>query len=260
MTPIPRKIKRYGWRPGLVHFESKVKYSDVVPVGVLPASVDLRQTLKMPPVYDQGDLGSCTANALAAAIEIEMMKQGEPDFMPSRLYIYYNERALEGDPQTDSGAAISDGVSVLHSEGVCPESEWPYDVTQFSVKPTPQCYIDGMKHTAIEFARVANQIIPSVMKLCLYNGNPFVFGFTVYESFESSAVTATGIVPMPQSGEQIIGGHAVLCVGYDDSREAFLCRNSWGTGWGDQGYFWIPYKYLTDATLASDFWCISKVS
>lgn len=262
MTITPRKIKRYGWKPGMQHFALEPRYKDVIPVHMLPSSVDLRTVKKMPPIYDQGPLGSCTANGIGAAIEFDIINQNLPDFMPSRLFIYYNERALEGTTTEDAGASISDGISVVHSEGVCPESEWPYDITQFATKPTPQCYADGLKTVSTQFQPVAYEIIPSVVKMCITDGFPVVFGFVVYESFESATVEQTGMVPMPQPNEQIVGGHCMLIVGYDDDINggSFLCRNSWGTGWGLQGYCWIPYKYLTNTTLASEFYTIKQVT
>jgi C1A family cysteine protease len=100
---------------------------------------------------------------------------------------------------------------------------------------------------------------PTQMKGCLASGYPFVFGFSVYESFESPAVTKTGVVPLPSPGESMLGGHAVLAVGYDDERQRFLAMNSWGSAWGERGYFTIPYTYLTDAGLSADFWTVRVV-
>jgi len=109
----------------------------------------------------------------------------------------------------------------------------------------------------VSYSRVSQT--PSQMKGCLASGFPFVFGFTVYDSFESQDVAKTGVVPMPASGESVLGGHAVLAVGYDDGQQRFIVRNSWGTGWGMHGYFTMPYAYLTDRGLASDFWTIRLI-
>jgi C1A family cysteine protease len=95
---------------------------------------------------------------------------------------------------------------------------------------------------------------------CLAEGFPFIFGFTVYESFESDAVASTGVAPMPGPGERVLGGHAVLAVGYDDADQRFLVRNSWGTKWGNGGYFTMPYAYLTERNLSSDFWTLRTVA
>jgi C1A family cysteine protease len=144
------------------------------------------------------------------------------------------------------------------TQGVCPESEWPYIISQFAVKPPQKCYQDALAHKATLYQRITPTL--SQMKGCLASGYPFIFGFVVYESFESDEVAQTGIVPMPQYGEQILGGHACLCVGYDDHQNRFLARNSWGPYWGMKGYFTIDYGYLTNSQLASDFWTIRLVS
>lgn len=257
-----RSIKRYGWRRDPIWVKPEVKYGDVMPVGILPSSVDLRAFDA--PIWNQLDLGSCTAHASAGIFAHLLNKQKLPYFTPSRLKIYYDERVIDGDVVQDAGSSISDSVTVL-SQGVCDENLWPYDITKFAVAPPPNCYAASVNNKAITFKRVANAISPSILKKCLADGFPFIFGFTVYESFESDAVANSGIVPMPQTDatgkitEQVVGGHAVMGVGFQDSTEMFLVRNSWGTNWGQAGYFWIPYKYLTDTYLANDFWTVELV-
>jgi len=223
----------------------------------LPSKVDLRP--HCPPVYDQGNLGSCTANGIAGAIEFDRMKQKlQPAFTPSRLFIYYNERVIEGTVNSDSGAQIRDGIKVVAKKGDCPETEWPYDISQFTHKPSAQCYKDARKYKAIQYQRLVQRV--NQLKGCLASGYPFVYGFTVYDSFESGSVAKTGVVPMPAPGEQVLGGHCVLAVGYDDSQHRFLARNSWGPDWGIAGYFTMPYAYLTDTSLSSDFWTIRLIA
>lgn len=255
----PRNIAWYGWKRDLPELGLTVKYADsgsIVPT-VLPPSVDLRS--KCPPVYDQSDQGSCTANAIAGAYEFDLLRQGITDFTPSRDYIYYNERTIEGTIAYDSGASISDSVKAIQEYGICPETMWDYERAHLFGKPTADCYAYGLQHKQITAIKVANQIIPSIIKMELAAGNPVIFGFTVYESFESDAVAKTGIVPMPQPNEQIVGGHAVMIVGYDDSKECVIVRNSWGADWGDKGYFYMPYKYVTNINLAADFWSIRAI-
>jgi C1A family cysteine protease len=208
-------------------------------------------------VYDQGQLGSCTANAIGGAIEFDRLLQKLPDFVPSRLFIYYNERVIEGTVNSDSGAQIRDGIKTVASQGVCPEPEWPYDIAKFSQKPSAKAYSDAVTDRAISYQSLVQDL--NQMKGCLASGYPFVFGFTVYESFETAAVARTGHAPMPGSGERVIGGHAVMAVGYDDASQSFLVRNSWGTGWGLAGYFTLPYSYLIQPGLASDLWTIRIV-
>ncbi len=219
----------------------------------LPSSVDLRA--QCPPVYDQGQLGSCTANAIAGAVEFDLRKQKLADFAPSRLFIYYDERQMEGTVSQDAGAQIRDGMKSVAKQGVCPESEWPYDITRFAHKPPSKCYQDALKTVSLVYKRVPNSLpaIKSVLAL----GFPVVFGFTVYESFESQQVAQTGIMPLPRPGEQVLGGHAVVWVGYNDATQRFLVRNSWGSGWGEAGYFEMPYAFV--AGNCSDLWTISSV-
>ncbi len=222
----------------------------------LPPSVDLRS--ECPPVYDQGQLGSCTANGIAGAIEFDQRKQGTKVFMPSRLFIYYNERVMEGTVNQDSGAQVRDGIKSVATLGAPPETDWPYVPQKFGDRPPPDAYIDAKQDLASAYARVAQNL--GQMQGCLAEGYPFVFGFTVYESFESEAVADTGIVPMPASGEATVGGHCVLAVGYDSAKRAFIVRNSWGADWGIKGYCMMPFEYLLSPPLASDFWTIRSVT
>ena len=212
----------------------------------LPTVVDLRS--RMPPVYDQGELGSCSAQALCALVSTST-------FRASRLFVYYNERKLENDIPDDSGAALSDGVLSLQKYGVCSELLWPYNITQFADVPPSMCYQDAKKHKIVKAHTVACTL--PAMQQCLQSGVAFVVGIVVYDSFESDTVARTGMVPMPnRSTDTMLGGHAVVCVGYDASRKLFLMRNSWGTAWGLQGYFYLPFAYLLDPTLSSDAWAL----
>jgi C1A family cysteine protease len=253
---MPRQTKRFGWIPDIPDARDHLYSAPLRVLEELPSSVDLRSLC--PPVLDQGQLGSCTANAIASAHRFDQMKQGAVQvFAPSRLFIYYNERVMEHTMSEDSGAMIRDGIKSIASDGVCAESMWPYAIPKFATRPTPSCYEAALDHQAVSYQRVLQT--PTQMKGCLASGYPFVFGFTVYESFESPAVTKTGVVPLPSPGESMLGGHAVLAVGYDDDRQRFLAMNSWGSAWGERGYFTIPYSYLTDADLSADFWTVRVV-
>jgi C1A family cysteine protease len=251
-----RKIKRYGWIPDIPDQRDYLYAAPPAFLRALPARIDLRK--QCPPVYDQGQLGSCTANAIGGAIEFDKMKEKLPQiFIPSRLFIYYNERVIEGTVNTDAGAMLRDGIKTVAKQGACPEPMWPYLIARFKTKPSAACYAEGAKHTAVSYQRLVQSL--SQMQGCLASGYPFVFGFTVYESFETNTVARTGHVPMPASGEHVLGGHAVCAVGYDIKRRWFVCRNSWGTSWGMRGYFTIPFAYLTDLDLSADFWTIRIV-
>ncbi len=253
---MARKVKRYGWIPDIPDNRDHMYAAPLAVLAVLPPKVDLRP--KCPPVLNQGSLGSCTANAIGNAHRFDQMKEkASSQFLPSRLFIYYNERAMEGTIGSDSGAMIRDGIKSVAKKGACPEKLWPYDISKFTKKPPSACYKEALKHQAVSYQRLVQGL--SQMKGCLASGYPFVFGFSVYDSFESPSVAKTGTVPLPSPGESLLGGHAVLAVGYNDEKQRFLVMNSWGTGWGNKGYFTIPYAYLTDTDLAADFWTIRVV-
>jgi C1A family cysteine protease len=251
-----RSIARYGWKPDLPDPRDFNFAATAKTLAKLPKSVDLRNGC--PPVYDQGQLGSCTGNAIAAAFQFDQIKQKAADFIPSRLFIYYNERAIENSVSVDSGAQIRDGIKSIANLGVCPETMWPYIISEFAHKPFSGCYTTALKHKAIQYQKVARDL--DQLKSCLAEGYPFVIGFTVYDSFESRAVAQSGVLNLPKKTEGIVGGHAVLIVGYDDSKKRFIARNSWGVDWGMDGYFTLPYEYLTNAGLSSDFWTVRMIS
>ncbi len=251
-----RKMNGYGWQPDLPDHRDLFYQAPAHVLKKLPKKIDLRKNC--PPVYDQGQLGSCTANAIGAAFEFELLKQNAADdFMPSRLFIYYNERAIEHSVNTDSGAQIRDGMKSVNKQGVCPENMLPYSITKFANKPSSDCYHTALKHLVLSYHRILQTSVQ--MKSCLAEGFPFVFGFTVYESFESEAVSKTGKLNLPEKNEQAIGGHAVMAVGYDDNSKRFIVRNSWGSNWGMSGYFTMPYDYLLNENLSDDFWTIRLV-
>ena len=247
----------FGWVPDIPDHRDFMYAAPIVNMAALPASMDLRPDCPKE-VYDQGQLGSCTANAIAGALEFDQIKQAIPTFTPSRLFIYYNERVMEHTVGADSGAQIRDGIKTVGKIGACPETDWPYDIAKFTERPLAAAFKDAPLGKALQYQRVPQVL--NQMKGCLASGYPFVFGFTVYESFESDQVAKTGVAPMPAANEQVLGGHAVLAVGYDDSSQRFIMRNSWGPGWGTGGYFTLPYAYLTDANLADDFWTIRMVA
>jgi C1A family cysteine protease len=246
-----RSPKWYGWLSDLLDHRDLL-FSAIAPrVARLPSKVDLQS--KCSPVEDQGQLGSCTANSLAGALEFLEKQDGTQFVDLSRLFIYYNERVIEGTVDQDSGAFIRDGIKSLAKLRVCPESQWPYTLNRFRRKPTRTCYRAAKKHRIISYHRI-NAV--DEMRGCLAEGFPFVFGFTVYESFESKAVAKSGVLNLPTAKEKMVGGHAVMAAGYDDAEQRFLIRNSWGRDWGKKGYFTMPYAYLGNRNLADDFWTI----
>lgn len=243
----------FGWRPDLPD-QRDVRYTPKF--SRVPAAVDLRPG--MPSVYDQGDLGSCTANAVAAHLDFNRQKQSEPFIHPSRLFIYYNERVAEGTVRSDSGATIRESIKAVASFGAPTESLWPYVPTSFMTKPTAPVYAAGKQDEALQYQSVSRSL--SSLQGCLADGYPFVIGVTVYSSFES--IGSSGIMEMPAPTEEVLGGHALCVVGYKQisGRLYFIVRNSWGASWGDKGYFYMPSAYLLNDKLSSDFWTIRKVS
>ncbi|HUK14492.1 MAG TPA: C1 family peptidase [Thermoanaerobaculaceae bacterium] len=245
-------------------------YSAALPtLRVLPSKIDLRP--KCPPVYDQGNIGSCTANAIAGAIQFDRrLAREKPDFVPSRLFIYFNERAMEHTIPLDNGAQLRDGIKSVAKQGCCPEKLWPYNPVPADPNthlfppnapetktPSAVCYKVAAECQVISYHRVQQSLWQ--MKGCLAEGFPFVFGFRVYDSLWDATGKPKSIVPLPTGNDQPDGGHAVLAVGYDDSTGRFMIRNSWGKTVQEQGYFEMPYSYLTDANLSADFWTVRAV-
>jgi C1A family cysteine protease len=246
-----RSNKWYGWIPDLPDQRDRVfQASKAIPV---PNEVDLRASGSFKEPFDQGNLGSCTANAIAGAFMYAQMKEWNVGFVPSRLFIYYNERAMEDSVTSDSGAMIRDGIKSVAKLGVCPEQLWPYSdgPTKFKRKPSPRCYTEALNHQLVQYQRCSS---PLAIQQALAAGFPVVGGFTVYESFESDSAAKTGIIPTPAPGEQVLGGHAILIVGYNKTTSQWIVRNSWGVDWGDKGYCYMPLS-----TPFTDCWMMSIV-
>lgn len=246
----------YGWRPGLPTHKFGPRRYSFIDAASLPSEVDLRP--QQPPIYDQGSLGSCTSQAWGGFYEFMAKKAGRDMGTPSRLFIYYNERALNGQAADDAGASLADGASTLSTEGAPPETDWPYDIARFADEPPQSAYNDGEARLILDPHQVAQDM--TTMKEVLANGYNIPIGFTVFESFESVEVAATGMVPMPAASEKQLGGHAVEIVGYSDSKSMWIVRNSWGIGWGQDGFCLFPYAYLLSPQLADDFWSATRIS
>mgnify|MGYP003704252371 CR=1 FL=1 len=248
----PMSIPKYHWvadKPDIRDYAYSVTNK------IQPNIVDLRQYCS--PIENQGQLGSCTGNAIAGAIELLNKRSNNPKDV-SRLFIYYYERLLEGTVNYDSGAYIRDGIKATYKYGASLESLWPYDITRFRYMPNPTAVTDGARRKVTLYERVDNH------QGCLdaiTNGYPVTIGFYVYSSFESNKVATTGIMPYPDTRrERLLGGHAVLLVGYDKSKQVYIARNSWGTGWGDRGYFYMPFQVIQNTAMSSDFWVIKSVN
>jgi len=261
-----------NWTPSLPDHRD-FKYSMVEhghAQAVYPSKVDLRPL--MSPIMDQGDLGSCTGHAGAAAVEfleLQEIRMNLPvgkapqeyvaeQFAPvSRLFIYYNERVIDGTTDQDAGANMRDACTVALKTGIPRESLWQYEDSLALVKPNAAAYAEAKNHKITAYYAIKTL---QDMKRCLAHGFPFIFGISIYDSFMTDAVAASGIVPIPNANENLLGGHALTCVGYDDTKMMFIGRNSWGKGWGQSGYFEIPYGYLTNPDLASDMFTLRRVA
>lgn len=216
----------------------------------LPPSVNLRD--KCTPVRDQGSLGACTGFALCACLELG----GEIVLSP--LFVYFCERVREGSVSTDSGALIVTGSLVVAQTGACTEPVWPYIISKFAQTPPQEAYEDAASHRSPKCTSLPVNL--DVIKAQLAAGVPVVVGISAYASFESFSVQQTGVVPMPDVlSEDFLGGHAVAIVGYDDTTSLFLAKNSWGTGWGDEGYLHIPYAYILSDELTSEIFAITPL-
>ncbi|HZK53710.1 MAG TPA: C1 family peptidase [Desulfosporosinus sp.] len=219
---------------------------------MLPKIVDLRSGCS--PVVDQGALGSCTANAIASGLREYWENLSGDVALLSRLWLYWEERNMEGTVNEDAGAYIRDGMKILQKMGCASEADWPYDTTKFTQTPPENSTINATKFIITEYHRVTDL---TSLKAALAEGYPVVIGIDVYARFESAEVAQTGLVPLPNYGEQLLGGHAVLAIGYKDVTEnndqgVVICRNSWSESWGDKGYFYLPYSYFT--RYVTDMW------
>lgn len=261
-------MRKFGWRRDLPHFEDKKYFfhRELIEMEALPKQVDLRS--QMSPIEDQRQLGSCVAHATCGALEFLELKElqdpkpGVEEFDSqferiSRLFVYYNARNLDGDPTVDGGTQLRSAIQVIKSQGICRETLWPYDVSKVFDMPVKSAYDEAVSHQVLQSYSINHRSL-SEMQSCLAKGYPFILGISVYDSFMSQSVAESGMIPMPKSGETLQGGHALCCVGYDMDKRVFIIRNSWSESWGDKGYCYIPFEYLTHPGLAGDFWTLRK--
>jgi C1A family cysteine protease len=219
-----------------------------------PNTIDLRPYCS--PIENQGNLGSCTGQAIAGAIELLNKRNGKHKDI-SRLFIYYYERLLLGTVNYDSGAYIRDGIKATNHYGASLESHWPYNIRKFRQEPIKEAKEDALNRKVTRYERIEdfNGCINA-----LSNGYPVIIGFHVYTSFMSKTVARTGNMPYPNTRrERLLGGHAVLLVGYNKTKKVFIARNSWGTSWGAKGYFYMPFDVIKP-NMSSDYWIIKSVN
>lgn len=250
------KKRNYGWKPDLPDNRDHI-YGSIFPRDSRikpPEAVDLRKYCS--PVENQGQTSSCTAHALTGAYELMQRKGGKPAVELSRLFLYWNERVMEKSTNRDSGAMIRDGIKSLTKQGCCDESLWAFNESAVCLRPVVNCYTEALNHQLKNYQRLN---ILNDMLSCLADGFPFVFGFSVYESFESDEVAKTGIMPIPEDKERLLGGHAILCCGYNITKRQLIIKNSWSAEWGQAGYFMMPFDIVTNRNFSDDFWSFREV-
>jgi hypothetical protein len=259
VTPNGRGM---GWRPaGPDHLRLK-RFASAEPVGALPSSGGICQTGFLPPIWDQGQTSSCTGHAAARCVAYDRAMQNLPDAgrTPARLMAYYDGRMARGNQGSDSGAIIGDVFEAISTQGVCFEDGddgWPFDPSKVLVRPADNCYAAALKDQAIDRSAVPQDI--NYIRACLNAKYPVAFGISVFAALDGADCARGAPVPMPQPGEPVLGGHAIVAVWYDDPSRYFLINNSWGAGWGLHGSFWLPYDYAADPSLSSDFQMIRSM-
>lgn len=251
-TPQGRGL---GWRPDTPD-QRDLLYGDIARLKLahaLPRSMDLRHLQR--PIDDQGRQGSCVAQGCTRAHEtvwsIDKGLSESVDF--SRAFLYYNARAAIDTENEDSGCQIRDAIKSLAKLGNCFEFNLPYNDRIFAESPPHICYTQALEFQITSYYRLQNTRLRELLT-CLADGYPFVFGATLYESFER--VGSDGVVSMPSWSEAALGGHCMTAVGYDQEAKLFTVANSWSAAWGDAGYCYMPFDYLMSRSLASDFWTI----
>jgi hypothetical protein len=284
MLPILPSGRKMGWKPRPIAAHAP-RFAAVR--GLMSVPLPVRASLRshFPFVFDQKTLGSCTANSGSLVLAF-LHGVKEPLNAPSRLDYYYKERAFEKTITEDAGAAISTGVQQAATHPICTEMFWPYVESKFAVKP----YLKSLGPTIAGYEALASLPSDNVLLSSSYLANPktdyraciglrkqpFLIGFTVFDSFDGEQITKTGIMPMPQPGEKENGGHAVTVIGYDWDfhnnpvalrsgldvnklpTKMYEVQNSWGSAWGDHGRFWMPAEFMENPAMANDAWDLQR--
>ena len=241
------EFNKYGWKRDFPDHRDLLKVFESEEASLI---IDLRE--QMPGIYDQKQIGSSVANAVAAAYEYNQIKIDDDHiFIPSKLFIYYNTRKIENTTKYDAGAQIRNSIKTLNMNGICSETKWNYHENNLISKPNDECYVSI---TPIKYFRIKQNL--KSLKTCLENQTCFIFGFSVYENFKE--MDDDFILTVPNKKDRYLGGHCALCVGFDEYKQIFIIRNSFGVEWGDNGYFYMTYDYLLNKGLCSDFWIIEN--
>jgi C1A family cysteine protease len=255
-TPV-NEPRFFGWKPSPPDHRDIFYSAPLLLKAFLPAEVDLSANWSSSPwnpVWNQGSLGSCGPNtALADTVFAALRQQNLPNCpMPSRLFVYYTTRMLMGTVSYDSGVENRAMLKALAQYGWCDESMWPYNINRFREKPPQECFEQAKTRKVSQYLAVEQNL--EDMKACLAGGDPFIFGFTVYNSIDQAE--KTGLIPYPRRTDRVVGGHDVLVCGYSSINNTFKIRNSWGPSWGHGGFGYIPFEYAINPRLAADFWTI----
>lgn len=219
--------------------------------GTVPASVDLRRTHAIT-VYSQGRPPTCTAHAAVSAFEILQNGRTANTFLPSRSFVYYNTRVLENTVSSIVGTSLRNALRTLTNQGVCEETTWPYDTTRLLIRPHATAYSTALPNRIIRYARLAPTL--TQIRLCLASGHPFAFAMKCYDHWYKAV--GGRIPPTVPTTAKPLGGHAMVCVGYNDSTQTLTVLNSWGATWGDKGYAHIPYSLFFKPGEAWDMWVV----
>ncbi len=246
-------LKRaYGWLPSKPDHRDRV-YRSAPLMGQY--DYDLRGS--MPEVYDQGQTGSCVWQATSAAMEYLRRHELLSDFVPSRLWGYWQTRVVEGTTSSDSGCTVRDAMKVANAIGVPPEVLWPFDPGKVLVAPPDNCLTAAKTDMAVSYAVVNNNL--SEILSCFRQRIPVIIGCSVFSGIQSDGAAATGYIPMPSPDEAPDGGHSMLLVGAQYAKRRFIVRQSWGPGWGDSGYGYMDFEYILNPNLTDELWAISKI-
>lgn len=251
-----RMGRRYGWIRSWPDPRDHWYSAPAPCLQALPRRVD--HTADFPDAYDQLQTNSCVWQSLGGIAEHCWKAQGLTVCTPSRLFGYYETRAMEGWLDSDGGCIIRDAIKVIARFGIPHEDLWPFDEANVFLRPPQAAYDDALTRQAVQYSRVPQALVQ--MRASLAQGVPWVVGLTLFEGFESDEAMRTGVINLPTTEELkagTVGAHAVVAVGYDDDEQRFIMRNSWGRDWGQNGYFTIPYAYVQSDSLASDLWRIT---
>jgi C1A family cysteine protease len=252
----------FGWRPELPARDllfGDARY--VRTLAELPDEVDNSGLAHRP--ENQGRQSSCVGHATGTVFEVCRAKDwggGDPAnaFQASRAFIYYEARRRQGWEHEDGGCYIRDAMDVCVEQGVPIEQSFPYDEHVYDREPPPEVYHQAEHFQVTRRLKLRNTRLVELLT-CLADGYAFEGGLTLYESIESVAVALTGRIPLPGWRESVIGGHALAFLGYSRRTEMFKGQNSWSEQWGDNGFFYVPFDYVTDGQLAADFHTIQRI-